>query len=108
MDNDIFFYMKAREAGFNFDDEYEHDLCIKLNSLVYDVIHGEGTLQELHDNDNDESIFETNFYEYSKEEECFILFGLDCENSFQVTYLLNQFGIELVYRNGTYKVYIKK
>lgn len=52
--------------------------------------------------------FETDFYKYSKEEECFIFLELELEESFQVAYLLEQFGIELMYRNGDYRVYIKK
>lgn len=52
--------------------------------------------------------FETDFYKYSKEEECFILLELELEESLQVAYLLDQLGIELVYRNGDYRVYIKK
>ncbi len=108
MTNERFFDMKAQEAGFDLDDSYERVFCEKLGSLVWKVIHGETVLDDLHDTGDDESIFETEFYRYSKEEECFILFGLECDDSFQVAYLLNQFGIELVYRNGDYRVYIKK
>lgn len=108
MTNERFFDMKAREAGFDLDNSYERDFCEKLCSLVWNVIHGEIVLDDLYDNVYDESSFETEFYRYSKEEECFILFGLEFDDSLQVAYLLNQFGIELVYRNGDYRVYIKK
>ena len=107
MTNERFFDMKAREAGFDLDNSYEREFCEKLCSLVWNVIHGEFVLEDSYDIVYDESIFEKEFY-YSKEEECFILSELKLEDSLQVAYLLNQFGIELVYRNGDYRVYIKK
>ena len=102
MTNERFFDMKAREAGFKLYTE-EQDFINALRSLVYYVLHGESIEYEPADEE-----LGTEFYRYSDEEECFILFGLDCNESLQVAYLLNQFGIELVYRNGDYRVYIKK
>ena len=107
MRNDKFFDMKLREAGFNLKDEDECEFCNNLFDLVWKVIHGETIWEDLCEGE-DESLFETKFYRYSRNEECFILFGLECDESFQVAYLLNQFGIELVYRNGDYRVYTKK
>ena len=107
MTNTEFFEMKAREAGFDLDRESERNFCSNLAQLVDEVIHGEGLLEQLYDNVDNGSVLSTEDYAYFEEEECFILFSLDYHRVFQVTYLLNQFGIELIYRNGEYRVYIK-
>lgn len=107
MTNERFFDMKAREAGFDLDNSYEREFCEKLCSLVWNVIHGEIVLDGVHIIADDKSIYEKPFF-YYEEEECFILYELAFSDSLQVAYLLNQFGIELMYRNGDYRVYIKK
>ena len=105
-DNKKFYDMKATEAGFDLNDSDELAFVDALHNLVYDVIHGE----DIQDNINDYMPFYTyseavaevtenlsnEYFRYTHDEECFILFSIECECSFQVAYLLNQFGIELV------------
>lgn len=119
-DNKKFFDMKATEAGFDLNDSAERAFVGALHELVYEVIHGEDIQADIDDiascsNYNySEAVAEVTenlsneYFRYTHDEKCFILFSLQCDFSFQVAYLLNQFGIELVYRNGDYRVYIKK
>ena len=119
-DNKKFFDMKATEAGFDLNDSDEREFVGALHKLVYDVIHGEDIQAQIDDMvsctfytfseavDGVTEYLSNEYFRYTHDEECFILFSIECEFSFQVAYLLNQFGIELVYRNGDYRVYIKK
>lgn len=117
-DNKKFFDMKATEAGFNLNDSAERAFVGALHELVYYVIHGEDIQDDIDDTAHSSNYFEAialvtedycnEYFRYTHDEKCFILFSLECECSFQVAYLLNQFGIELVYRHGNYRVYIKE
>ena len=118
-DNKKFFDMKATEAGFDLNDSDERKFVGALHQLVHYVIHGEDIQADIDDMTfctytYSEAVAEVTedlsneYLRYTHDEECFILFSIECEFSFQVAYLLNQFGIELVYRNGDYRVYIKK
>lgn len=118
MTNERFFDMKATEAGFDLNDSYERGFIDALQNLVYKVIHGETIQEDIDDwfgmRPYSEAVanvtedLTNKYYSYTHDEGCFILSSLECDESFQVAYLLNQFGIELVYRNGDYRVYIKK
>lgn len=116
-DNKKFFDMKATEAGFDLNDSDEQEFVEALHKLVYYVMHGEDIQADIDDMTfctYSEAVAEVTenlsneYFRYTHAEECFILFNIECDFSFQVAYLLNQFGIELVYRNGDYRVYIKK
>ncbi len=117
-DNKKFFDMKATEAGFDLYDSADRAFVDALHELVYKVIHGEDIQADIDDiascSNYSEAIAEVTedlsneYFRYTHDEKCFILFGLEVDFSFQVAYLLNQFGIELVYRHGDYRVYIKK
>lgn len=120
MTNNKFFDMKATEAGFDLNDSYEREFVDALQDLVYRVIHGEIFQEDIDDIidwkncpyseavDEVTKNFTNEYFRYTHGEGCFILSSLECDESLQVAYLLNQFGIELVYRNGDYRVYIKK
>lgn len=122
-----FFDMKATEAGFNLNNKNEEALVKALRDLVYDVFHGEDVVTEylypmsvdVNQYDTIEDAIEkavmanenlyTGLYKYNYKDECFILDLEDNEiDLFQIIYFLNMFGIELLYRNGEYRVYIKK
>lgn len=120
-ENKKFFDMKATEAGFDLNDSDEQAFIEALHELVYYVIHGEDIQADIDDiaswtvcSSYFEAVAEkteylsSKYFKYAHDKKCYIFSTLESDFSFQVAYLLNQFGIELVYRGGNYRVYIKE